>query len=303
MASIFSCNIGQIFDDFQSFIKYYVANMAHKNKSNWSPYTAKSSPKNSNSRAETKTRGRHKRPQLIYSQAEAEERLRDVFTNHGFAHISRKEVSLLSTFYRLLMENQHQDNFTRLLKLRDIAIKHFIDSMIIADLTQLRFPLLDLGTGPGFPGIPLKIHFPKETIVLAEGVQKRVAFLKTVRDGLNLDSLEIIGRNVNREFVYPVQGVVTRAVEDISNTLNNVSQCLQTQGRVYFMKGPNVDPEIPAAQDRWGEYYKLVQDTPYELKNTPHKRRLIIFEKLKPIPLPNDNEDGCAMIFTNEDDA
>jgi 16S rRNA (guanine527-N7)-methyltransferase len=201
------------------------------------------------------------------------------------------------------MENQHQDNFTRLLKLRDIAIKHFIDSMIIADLTQLRFPLLDLGTGPGFPGIPLKIHFPKETIVLAEGVQKRVAFLKTVRDGLNLDSLEIIGRNVNREFVYPVQGVVTRAVEDISNTLNNVSQCLQTQGRVYFMKGPNVDPEIPAAQDRWGEYYKLVQDTPYELKNTPHKRRLIIFEKLKPIPLPNDNEDGCAMIFTNEDDA
>ena len=155
----------------------------------------------------------------------------------------------------------------------------------------MQFPLLDLGTGPGFPGIPLKIRFPNEKILLAEGVQKRVEFLKTVRESLNLKNLDIFGRNINEHFVYPVNGVITRAVEDIPNTLKNVLSCLQMGGCVYFMKGPNVDPEIKLIPSELFEYYQLEKDLAYDLKHTENHRRLIIFKKIKNAALPEDPDE------------
>ncbi len=188
------------------------------------------------------------------------------------------------------MDNQAKENFTRLLNLRDVAIKHFIDSLIVTSLTNLKFPLLDMGTGPGFPGIPLAIDNPEKKIILAEGVQRRVEFLKFARESLELKNLPIIGRNVNLEVFYPVQGVITRAVEDARNTLGNVINCVQTGGSVYLMKGPNCSPEIQPALDAWGEYFKLEKDIAYEIPKTPNERRLLIFTKLKAAPLPDFEE-------------
>src|SRR4029077_19862661 len=130
-------------------------------------------------------------------------------------------------FYHLLMNHQLTDNVTRLVKFRDIGIKHFIDSLIAPRLSQLSFPLLDVGTGPGFPGIPLKIMFPKEKIILAEGVRRRVDFLKAVREEMNLGELDVVGRKIDNTFQLPVKGVITRALEDIGDTLRNISQCLE----------------------------------------------------------------------------
>lgn len=269
-------------------------NMAHKNRSNWSPYKARRQKQNDKRAASpqghTEDGSRHRRPTESYSFNEADDRIYDVFRNHGFGDYPHDKRQALTRFYQLLMENQGERNFTRLLSLRDVAIKHFIDSLIVARLTTLGFPLLDVGTGPGFPGIPLKIHFPDETIVLAEGVQKRVEFLKHVREELGFKKLPIIGRNVNQEFFYPVNGVITRAVEDARNTLGNVVNCLQTNGRVYLMKGPNCDPEIPMALDAWGEYFALDANIHYELPRSPHQRRLLVFRKLKPHPLPDFEE-------------
>jgi 16S rRNA (guanine527-N7)-methyltransferase len=78
-----------------------------------------------------------------------------------------------------------------------------------------------------------------------------------------------------------VRGVITRAVEDMRNTLGNVIHCLQLGGRVYFMKGPGVDPEIPMAIEAWSEFYKLIEDHHYVLPKTDQERRLIVFEKIK----------------------
>jgi 16S rRNA (guanine527-N7)-methyltransferase len=303
--------------------------MAHKNRSNWSPYKARNEKPGSPSFKDSgkgpasssgagsstvagKTsgtgsggtkrpsgkrpsggggaRGQHRRPQESFSFNEADDRIRDVFTNHGFEDYPHEKRQMLTKFYQLLMSNQHEQNFTRLLNLRDVAIKHFIDSLIVAKLAKIQFPLLDMGTGPGFPGIPLKIHFPRGTIILAEGVQKRVEFLKRVREELELQDLLIIGRNVNLEFFYPVRGVITRAVEDARNTLGNVVNCVQTGGKVYLMKGPNCGPEVQMALDAWGEYFELDDDIAYELPKTPHERRLLIFKKIKPHPLPDFDE-------------
>ena len=262
--------------------------MAHKNKTNYSPYKARQEARGSSSPA--MNMGRHKKPELIYDLNEANDRLADVFHNHNFDLVSHSQRLQLAHFYRLLMLNQEKENFTRLLKLRDIAIKHFIDSIIIMNHTELQFPLLDVGTGPGFPGIPLKIMYPEQKILLGEGVQRRVEFLKHVRQEMNLKNLDILGRNINKHCTYPINGAITRAVEDIGNTLGNVMSGLQLGGRVYFMKGPGVDPEIEAAKINWSEFYKLVQNTAYTLPHTPHERRLVVYEKIKHQPLPAEDE-------------
>jgi 16S rRNA (guanine527-N7)-methyltransferase len=271
--------------------------VAHKNKQNHSPYKARKE------KAGISLKGpvvgnpdqpiriqRDSRPEKIFTIEETNDRLADLFRNHDFncSHAERKK---LAEFYFLLMKNQEHQNFTRLLKMKDIAIKHFIDSMILTELVDIKFPLIDVGTGPGFPGIPLKIRFPDKKILLGEGVQKRVEFLKTVREELQLKNLDIIGRNINEHFVYPVQGVITRAVEDIPNTLRNVLSCLQEGGFVYFMKGPNVDPELKMAEQQMSEFYKLEKDIAYDLKHTQNHRRLVVYRKIKNAPLPEDPDE------------
>lgn len=253
--------------------------MAQKNKKNFSSYKKKNQGK-----PQTRSRG-HVQAESIFSVNEANDRLYDLFRTHDFGDFPHEKRILLARFYRLLMEEQKNQNFTRLVTLRDIGIKHFVDCLMIPRLHKLQFPLLDIGTGPGFPGIPLKIHFPEEQIFLAEGVGKRVTFLKDVREELELPNLGIFGRNINEAFVYPVRGVITRAVEEINNTLRSVFHSLQTGGELYFMKGPRATEEIERIDEDLLEYYKLVEDIDYTLPNTKHGRRLVIFRKIKPAPL------------------
>ena len=262
--------------------------MAHKNSSNWSPYKARQKPAKAGSdTSKISVNGKHRRPEENYDFHEADDRVYSVFRNHEFGDYPHAKRQQLTRFWELLMANQQEQNFTRLLTLRETAIKHFIDCLMVTRVVDLAFPLLDVGTGPGFPGIPLKIHFPDDKIILAEGVQKRVEFLKGIREKMELKNLSILGRNINVECFYPVNGVITRAVEDAGNTLGNVVNCLQTGGRVYLMKGPNCSPEIQPALDKWGEYFELEKDIAYEIPKTPHERRLLVFRKLKPHPLPD----------------
>lgn len=277
---------------FKNLALWYECSVAHKNKENYSPYKARQ--EKSGKTPQNQHKGVHKRPDEVFSAAEANDRMLDIFRNHDFkcSHVERQQ---LAEFYALLMENQEHKNFTRLMKLKDVAIKHFIDCLIITELTEIKFPLLDVGTGPGFPGIPLKIRFPDEKILLAEGVQKRVEFLKHVREELKLNNLDVIGRNINPYFVYPVQGVITRAVEDISNTLRNVLSCLQEGGFVYFMKGPGVDPEIQQVPQDLKEFYVLHKDITYDLPKTENHRRLVIYKKIKNAPLPEDDDNDILL--------
>ncbi|MGZ3723439.1 MAG: 16S rRNA (guanine(527)-N(7))-methyltransferase RsmG [Bdellovibrionales bacterium] len=230
-------------------------------------------------------KGTHRKPENIYSKEEADACLYDLFRHHDFGDFPHAERHQLVEFYLLLMNHQMSDNVTRLVKFRDIGIKHFIDSLMVPRLTTLMFPLLDVGTGPGFPGIPLKIVYPKDKIILAEGVRRRVDFLKAVREEMGLKELQVVGRKIDDTFQLPVRGVITRALEEVSGTLKSVSQCLEVGGQIYLMKGPNVDPEIKKAKADWALYYELVEDHRYTLPNSPHDRRLLVYKKLKTPPL------------------
>jgi 16S rRNA (guanine527-N7)-methyltransferase len=156
-----------------------------------------------------------------------------------------------------------------------------VDCIYVPQLTEIPDRLLDLGTGAGFPGVPLKIALPEKKIILAEGVQKKVDYLKELREHLDLKGLDIIGRKVESKMQYPVNGVITRAVEVVESTLKNVIHCLQTNGRVIFMKTPDIDVEMEIARKSMGEYFELIEDKKYQLGNTSHKRRLVVYKKIK----------------------
>ncbi len=229
------------------------------------------------------TKARLKKPLPAHINfEEADDRIRDVLANHDFGDLPHAERRKLTEFFFMLMIEQKNHNSTRLRTLREVALKHYVDCLMVLRVTQLEFPLLDVGTGPGFPGIPLKIMLPNESIILAEGVQKRVEFLKQVREKLQLKKLDIIGRQVNLDFFYPVRAAITRAFADTSETLIQVSNCVQTGGKVYLMKGPNVEAEIKAAK-QLEKSYKLIQNTAYSLPNSPHERRMLVFEKVGPL--------------------
>ncbi len=223
---------------------------------------------------------RHRIPTENFSFHEADDRVYELFRNHGVGDVPHERRHQLVRFYLLLMKHQHDYNFTRLVNLREITIKHFVDCLLVPRLAQLKFPLLDMGTGPGFPGIPLKICFPNERIILVEGVQKKVDFLKLVRDELKLENLDIIGRKVDDDFAYPTPGLITRAFFEIPGTLERISSFVPTDGEVYFMKGPNVDSEIRETTKNLSHLFAMKADIPYSIPETPHQRRLVIYRRL-----------------------
>jgi len=198
----------------------------------------------------------------------------------GF-RLEARELALLTRFHRFLLEKNRRLNLTRIHNLEDVVLKHYVDCFLVDRMVTLPSPLLDLGTGGGFPGVPLKIIRPDLHIILAEGVGKRVRFLKDARDHLCLDGLDVIGRNIDREFFYPVRGVITRAVEQVHDTLGRMRNSLQAGGLAIFMKGPNVDEEIARARKRYPDEYGLEHDLHYTLPRSSHRRRLLVYRRVR----------------------
>lgn len=218
----------------------------------------------------------------MQSYKEVTKNLEKIFRSHGITlPLTALMLEQFAKFYNFLMDYNKKYNLTRLTTFNDVAVKHFVDCIYVAQLTELPSRLMDMGTGPGFPGIPLKIVSPETRIFLAEGVQKKVEFLKEAREFLDLKNLDIIGRNVEPKMAYPVGGVITRAVELTAATLHNCQNCLSVGGKVILMKTPDIDAEINEAEEKMGHMFKIIQNQDYTLGPTTHERKLLVFEKYK----------------------
>ncbi|MEO6810515.1 MAG: 16S rRNA (guanine(527)-N(7))-methyltransferase RsmG, partial [Isosphaeraceae bacterium] len=186
----------------------------------------------------------------------------------------------LWTYHQMLRAANAELNLTRIHNFENMVLKHYVDSLLVLTFIDLPTPLIDMGSGPGLPGIPLKIARPGVSMILAEPRGARAEFLETVRDRLKLDDLEIHAGKIGPRYPRKVAGIITRAVASIPETLDRVAHCLDLGGRMLFMKGPDCHDEIARARESHAESFRMVADHAYQIPGTEHARRLVIYERL-----------------------
>ena len=204
--------------------------------------------------------------------------MRGLFERSGI-EVSDRDLERFALFYRELEARSKALDLTRLEGMEDIVIKHFIDSLLPGELTELPSPLLDIGSGAGFPGIPLAMRHPDLELVLAESRKKRVSFLLSMIDLLGLKNVRVYPHKVHRDFPLEVNGVITRALEGAGDTLARSAPFLPPGGRVILMKGPAGTEEIDGALSEMGRFFDLTEDVPYTIEGTDYQRRLIVFTR------------------------
>ena len=163
-------------------------------------------------------------------------------------HEAVLKADLLYQFRDMLLEaNQRMNLISRRDETRIIE-RHFLDS--IGLLTKIQFPLnariLDLGSGAGFPGLPLKIVRPDLELLLVEAVQKKASFLKRSVHSLKLLKTEVVCARMENVApdIPPVDFIVSRAVASLDKVVKWGQACVRPGGQFILIKGTDIDNEL-----------------------------------------------------------
>jgi 16S rRNA (guanine527-N7)-methyltransferase len=158
---------------------------------------------------------------------------------------SEKQIRAFLEYLSELKKWNKAYNLTGLKSDRDIIIKHFLDSLLYAKLLPPEaLTLADIGSGAGFPGIPLKIMFPTLKVFLIEPTQKKAIFLRHVCSRLQLWNIEIIDKSIEDVKGLKVDVAVTRALYSIGEFIEKTKDILNEKGILILSKGPKYEEEL-----------------------------------------------------------
>ena len=203
--------------------------------------------------------------------------LQTLLEYHG-VELERRTLDQLWAFHQLLRSHNDDQDLTRLNAFETIVERHYADCTIInAFVDEWPRTMLDIGSGAGFPGIPLKLVNPEIQLTLCEPRPNRVQFLELVIKELGIKGIEVFGHKATSNSLRtPVEGVITRAFEVMDQTLLRIANALVPGGRVYYMKGPAVVQELESFK---GEGYKILDQHQYTIPNSTQDRALIVLER------------------------
>jgi 16S rRNA (guanine527-N7)-methyltransferase len=152
-------------------------------------------------------------------------------------------------YMNLLLEWNEKINLTAIKDEKEFIVKHFIDSITINELVKDKKRIIDVGTGAGFPGIPLKLLNDKQNITLIDSVNKKVNVLNNIITELNLENIEALhvraedlSKNENYREKFDV--AVSRAVANMTTLVEYLIPFVKVGGFVICMKGPNFEEEL-----------------------------------------------------------
>ena len=202
--------------------------------------------------------------------------------------LSNGQVDQFNRYYELLVKKNEVMNLTAITDYHEVCLKHFADSISLSqyyDMSSVN-SLIDVGTGAGFPGIPLKILFPHLNVTLLDSLNKRLLFLEDVIDELDLDNIKTVhsraeeaGRMKNLRENYDL--CVSRAVANLSTLSEYCLPLVKVGGNFISYKAGEVEDEINSAKHaikKLGGKIKSVEE--FSLPDSDISRSFVIIEKV-----------------------
>lgn len=200
--------------------------------------------------------------------------------------VNKELIEQFYLYYKMLVEWNEKMNLTAITDLEDVIVKHFIDSlMVLKFLPQNAESLIDVGTGAGFPGVPLKIAKNELKVTLLDSLNKRLIFLNALKEKLDLDfdlihaRAEELGRKENSREKFDIS--TSRAVASLNVLSEYCLPFVKVGGLFIAMKSGNVDEELESAKKSisllGGKIEKIEK---FDLPNNI-SRSIILIRKIK----------------------
>ena len=168
--------------------------------------------------------------------------------------INDNQIKKFYEYMNLLIEWNDKINLTAITEPKEVIVKHFIDSILAAKYIKDNSSIIDVGTGAGFPGIPLKIFNDSYKITLLDSLNKRTIFLQEVIDKLGLENMEVVhGRAEDyaqdKKYREMYDYAISRAVAPLNILLEYLVPYTRIDGSVIAMKGSNAEQELIEAKN------------------------------------------------------
>jgi len=218
-------------------------------------------------------------------------------------HLSGRQVMALTTYEKELREWNQKFNLTAIRDSESIRTKHFLDSFscVLAWKASPPDQLIDVGTGAGFPGIPLKILYPHLKLTLVESVGKKVKFCQHIVGVLGLEHVEVIqaraediGQDIGHREKY--DWAVARAVANLHVLSEYLIPLVKLGGAMLAQKGESGPAEAQSAEEAMKLLGgKLKQLIPVNLPSVAEDRYLIVVEKVAATPPKYPRKPGIPM--------
>ena len=201
--------------------------------------------------------------------------------------INDEQIKSFEKYMNLLLEWNEKINLTAITQPEEIKLKHFVDSLTVLKYINDDDKVIDIGTGAGFPGIPLKIMNKNTKITLLDSLNKRINFLNIVIEKLDLSNIqaihgraEEIARNKLYREKYDV--AVSRAVANLSTLTEYMLPFVKIGGKCICMKGANVNEELERAQNAIKELGGEIERVDnFYLSDNDNERNIIVIKKVK----------------------
>lgn len=204
--------------------------------------------------------------------------------------IDKNNTIQLYNYMNLLIEWNKKMNLTAITEPNEIIIKHFVDSLTINEFINHNSNVIDIGTGAGFPGIPLKIIRNDISITLMDSLNKRINFLEEVIKSLKLEKILTIHARAeelgnNKYYRQKYDHITSRAVAPLNYLLEYMMPFAKIGGSCICMKGSNIEEELKEAERaiiKLGG--KIEEIKKLKLPETNIERNIIIIKKVKDTP-------------------